>query len=47
MASANFDFLRVHEPQLVKLGAQAEHYFEKTRTVVSSSSGYSAKGWRS
>ena len=27
MISANFDFLKVHEPQLVRLGAQAERYF--------------------
>jgi type I restriction enzyme R subunit len=27
MPSANFDFLKVHEPSLVTLGAQAEQYF--------------------
>ena len=29
MASGNFDFLKVHEPQLVRLGAQAERYFRE------------------
>src|SRR3954470_13250930 len=29
MASANFDFLKVHDAQLVWLGAQAERYFRE------------------
>ncbi len=28
LGSSNFDFLKVHEPQLVRLGAQAEGYFQ-------------------